>query len=229
MADKSKIWFLKNFNIFEGMSEAQMKRVESMTSMSKVDKNRPIYFPEQASTNIYFLKEGHVKLYRLHEDGREVILDVLGPGEIFGELSLSGDGRAEDFASALDDALICTVKKSDFESMLLKSPEMNLRLTRWFGLRLRKFEEKVNDLAFKDVTKRIVGFLVRFAEEFGKIKAGTVTVPAFLSHQDIAYLTATSRQTVTTTLNELREKGFIDFDRKHIRIQDMDKLKALSR
>ena len=207
----------------------QMKRVESMTSMSKVDKNRPIYFPEQATGNIYFLKEGHVKLYRLHEDGREVILDILGPGEIFGELTLCGEGGGQDYASALDEALICTVKKPDFEAMLLNSPEMNLRLTRWFGLRLRKFEEKVNDLAFKDVTQRIIGFLVRYAEEFGKIKSGTVTVPAFLSHQDIAFLTASSRQTVTTTLNDLREKGIIGFDRKHLMIQDMERLKTLAR
>jgi CRP-like cAMP-binding protein len=229
MPDKAKLWYLKNFNIFEGMSEEQMKRVESMTSMSKVDKNRPVYFPEQGSTSIYFLKEGHVKLYRLHEDGREVILDVLGPGEIFGELTLSGEGPAQDFAAALDDALICTVRKEDFETMLRNSPEMNLRLTRWFGLRLRKFEEKVNDLAFKDVTKRILGFLVRYADEFGKTKSGAVTVAAFLSHQDIAYLTATSRQTVTTTLNDLRSRGIIDFDRRQIRIADLEKLRSMAR
>ena len=84
MADKSKFWYLKNSNLLQGMSEDQMAHMEKMTSMSEVKKRKPIYFPEEPSTNIYFLKEGHVKLYRLHEDGREVILDILGPGETFG-------------------------------------------------------------------------------------------------------------------------------------------------
>jgi CRP-like cAMP-binding protein len=229
ISGKSKIWYLKYFNIFEGMSDAQMKQVESISSMSEIEKSRPIYFPEQPSGNIYFLKEGHVRLFRLHEDGREVILDILGPGEIFGELSLTDEGMGQDFASALDKAIICTVRKSDFEQMLLHNPEMNLRLTRWFGLRLRKFEEKINDLAFKDVAKRIIGFVARYAGDFGKMKSGIVTVKSLLSHQDIAYLTASSRQTVTTTLNDLRERGIISFDRKQLRVLDMEKLKALSR
>lgn len=76
--------------------------------MSKIDKNRPFNFHDQGVTSIYFLKEGRVKLFRLHEDGREVILDIPGPGEIFGELTLSGEGSPQDFASALDSVLIIT-------------------------------------------------------------------------------------------------------------------------
>lgn len=228
MSEKSKFWYLKNINIFDGMDDSQMKMVEKITTMSKIGKHHPIYFPEEPSNNIFFLKEGHVKLYRLHEDGREVILDILGPGEIFGELSMIDQGERSEAAETLDDALVCSISRKDFEGMLLHNPNLNLRLTKWIAFRLRRFEEKMGDLAFKDVTKRIISFLVRYAEDFGKIKEGTVQVSSALSHQDIAYLTATSRQTVTTVLNDLRQKGFIDFTRKTLTIHNLQKLKALS-
>jgi CRP-like cAMP-binding protein len=229
MADKSKFWYLKNINIFDGMDDSQMKMVEKMTTMSKMGKHNPIYFPEQPSNNIFFLKEGHVKLYRLHEDGREVILDILGPGEIFGELSIVDQGGRREAAETIDDALVCSMSMKDFEGMLLHNPSLNLQLTKWIGLRLRRFEEKLSDLAFKDVTQRIISFLVRYAEDFGKIKEGTVQISSSLSHQEIAHLTAASRQTVTTVLNELKERGMIDFTRKTLTIHNLKELQALSR
>ncbi|TAK55083.1 MAG: Crp/Fnr family transcriptional regulator [Bacteroidetes bacterium] len=228
MAEKSKFWYLKNINIFDGMDDVQMGHIEKMTTMTYVDKHRPIYFPEQPSNNIYFLKEGHVKLSRIHEDGREIILDVLGPGEILGELSLIEEGGQKELAEALDNVLICTMNKRDFETMVMNNPALNLRLTKWVGLRLRRFEEKMSELAFKDVNKRIISFLIRYAEDFGKIKGGTVTIPSFLSHQEIAYLTATSRQTVTTVLNDLKTQRLIDFSRKEFAIKNFDKLRQLS-
>ena len=229
MFEKSKFWYLKNINIFDGMDDSQMKMIEKMTTMSKIGKHSPIYFPDQPSNNIFFLKEGHVKLYRLHEDGREVILDILGPGEIFGELSIIEQGEGKDIAETLDDALVCSMKMQDFENMLMHNPLLNLQLTKWVGLRLRRFEEKLSELAFKDVTKRIISFLIRYADNFGKIKEGTIHVTSFLSHQEIAYLTAASRQTVTTVLNELKQKGMIEFTRKTLTIYKIASLRALAR
>src|SRR6516162_580913 len=142
MSEKSKFWYLKNINIFDGMDDSQMKMVEKLTTMNKLGKHHPIYFPEEPSKNIFFLKEGHVKLYRLHEDGREVILDILGPGEIFGELSLIDQGERSEAAETLDDTLVCSMSMNDFEAMLLHNPGLNLQLTKWIGFRLRRFEEK---------------------------------------------------------------------------------------
>src|SRR6266852_1946592 len=122
MAEKSKFWYLKNINIFDGMDDSQMKMVEKMTTMSKVGKHHPIYFPEQPSNNIFFLKDGHVKLYHLHEDGREIILDVLGPGEIFGELSLIDQGGRGEVAETLDNVLVCSMSKLDFEKIVMSNP-----------------------------------------------------------------------------------------------------------
>lgn len=230
MPEKSKFWYLKHLNIFEGMPEEEIIKVGDMSSMSTAKKHQIIFFPDQPSQSIFFLKEGHVKISRISEDGKEVILDVIGPGELFGELSLVEEGeRRTEIAEALDEAVICAIDKRDFEGLLKRSPELNLEVTKRFGLRLRRFQERVSDLVFKDVKKRIASFVVRYAEEFGKMKKGVVTISPFLSHQEIAFLTASARQTVTTTLNEMKAEGVIDFSRKSLTINDFAKLQKIAR
>lgn len=229
MAEQSKFWYLKNFNLFEGMPEVEMKKVEQMSSMSQVKKHQPIYFPDEPSRSIFFLKEGHVKISRLSEDGKELILDIIGPGEIFGELSLVEGGGRNEIAEALDVVIVCAMNKADFESILKSNPELNFEVTKRMGLRLRKIEERVTDLVFKDVGGRVTSFLVRYAEEFGKIKGGVVKVHSFLSHQEIAFLTGCSRQTVTTILNDLKDQNLIDISHRTLVIQDLDALKRTAR
>lgn len=230
MPEKTKFWYLKSFNVFDGMNDEAMKHVDSMSSMQSLKTHDPIYFPDEPSRSIFFLKEGHVKISRLTPDGKEVILDVLGPGELFGELSLMEEGETRsEIAQALDNVLICTIKKDDFESLLKMNPDMNLQVTKRIGLRLRKIEERVTDLVFKDARKRIASFLVRYAEEFGKIKHGVVIIRTHLTHQEIAFLTGSVRQTITSTLNEFRTAGILDFSRDEFVIKDLDRLRKLSR
>lgn len=229
MPEQSKFWYLKHFNIFEGMDDATMGRINRMSTMATARPHQPIYFPDEPAKTIFFLKEGHVKISRLTADGKEVILDVIGPGEIFGEISFAREEEsAGELAQALDDVIICTIKKSDFEDLLKLHPELNLQITKRIGLRLKKFEERVADMVFKDVRKRIAAFLVRYAEEFGKIKSGIITIKMHLSHQEIALLVGAARQTVTTTLNEFRSEGLIDFSRQGFVIRKFDQLKKLS-
>ncbi len=229
MAEQTKFWYLNHFNLFEGMDEKSMAEMDRIASMSHVKPHQPIYFPDEPSQSIFLLKKGHVKISRLNPDGKEVILEIIGPGEIFGELSLLDEGaHRNEIAQALDDVLICAVKKQDFERMITMNPELNLRVMKRIGLRMRKFEERVTDLVFKDVRKRVASFLVGYAEEFGKMKHGIVTIKMHLSHQEIAFLTGSSRQTVTTTLNEFRSAGLIDFSREGITIKQFHKLKEIS-
>jgi CRP/FNR family transcriptional regulator, cyclic AMP receptor protein len=230
MAEKTKFWYLKHFNILESVDKKTMMKLNDMTTMSTVKASQPIYFPDEQSSSIFFLKEGRVKISRISPEGQEVILDIIGPGELFGEIGLvDPKSDRDEIAQAMDDVLICTMRVKDFESMMRENSDLNLRVTKWMGLRLRKFEERIPDLMFKDVNRRVVGFLVKYAEEFGRIKDGFVTIRPALSHQDIGYLTGCARQTVTTVLNKLRNDDILDFDRKHFLIKNYHKLKMLDK
>lgn len=229
MAEQTKLWYLKNFDFFEGMDDATMEQVNGMASMNSVAGRQPIPFPDHPSRTIFLLKQGHVKISRIDGEGREIILDIVGPGELFGELALLQEGEApSEIAQALDDAIVCAVRIEDFEQLLRVNPELNFRISKRIGFRLRKFEERVTDLVFKDVRRRIAGFLLKLAQEFGRVREGVVTIRMHLSHQEIGLLTGSARQTVTSTLNDLRSEGVIDFSRKSLTIADMQSLRRIA-
>lgn len=227
MADQSKLWYLENFNLFEGLAEDKMMELEKITSMQETSKNDPIYFAQEPSNSIFFLKKGRVKLSRISPDGKEMIIALVNPGEVFGELSILDIAERNDFATALDESLICAISKDDFKSFVEKNPELNLKISRLIGFKLRKFSERIEELVFKDAQQRVISFLVNLSEEHGKKIGDEYFVKPFLKHQDIAKLTACSRQTVNSILTELREKKLINFDRRKLIINNIEKLKEL--
>lgn len=225
MADKSKLWYLENLNLMEGLSADEMMKLANMTNMKSLGKNEIIYFPDEPSSSFYFLKSGQVKLSRISKEGKEITLTVLGPGEIFGEFGLSESGTRDDIATAIDEVVICAVSKNQIENLLLLNPKLNLRIIKLIGLRLQKIERKLESLVFRDSNHRIIDFLSSYAGEYGK-KIGTeIFIKTNITHQEIANLTATSRQTVTTVFNELKKQNIIDFSRREIIIRDAEKLK----
>ncbi len=221
---KNKIWYFENFNLFEGFSEQQLMKMARMAMMKGVKKNEFIYIPNELSNKIFLLKEGTIKVGNYTDDGREILKIVLRPGEIFGEMSLTGEGKREDFAQAVEDVVYCVFDLHNIEQMFQMNPKLSLKITKIIGWRLKRVENKLADLVFKDARTRIVDFLKSQAEQYGKKVGYETLIWNKLTHKDIASLTATSRQTVTTVLNELRTQNLIYFDRKRILIRDMDKL-----
>ena len=222
MAEKTKLWYLQNFNIFDGMDQSTMEEMGRRSKMRKTGKKEILYFPDEPNRTIYFLKEGKVKISRVSEDGRSTTLQLVGPGEIFGETSILGQRIHENVAEAVEDSIICTISKDMFQEMLDMNPHLNLRINKFIGFRLRKIEAHIEDLVFKDAKDRIIAFLSRYVKSFGKKLIDGWMVRPFLTHQEIADLTATSRQTVTTTLNEMVNDGKIEYTRRYFRVISED-------
>lgn len=226
-AEGTKFWYLENFNIFKDLKDESMQELSRITSMQDIPKNQPIYFPQEPSNSIFFLKKGRVKLTRTSNDGKEMILALVNKGEVFGEMAFLDEGERNDFATALDDCLVCAINKNEFKVFVDRNPELNLRITKLIGLKLKKYSERIEELVFKDAEQRLVSFLLRIADENGKQIGEEIFVKPFLKHQDIAELTATSRQTVSSILTDLREKKVINFDRKKLIIYNRETLNSL--
>lgn len=224
MLSKSKIWYLENFNLFEGLKPDKMMELDKKMSMNNIKRNQIIYFADEPSSSIFLLKEGQVKLSRVSDDGREAIIAILKPGEIFGELAITGETNREDSAIAMDEAVICTISKENFEMLLMDNPKLNLKIIKIIGLKLQKVERGLENMIFKDSYSRINYFLVNYAKDYGKKIGDEIFIKSSLTHQDIANLTATSRQTVTTAMNKLKDKKIIDFTRNRIIIRNLNKL-----
>jgi CRP/FNR family transcriptional regulator, cyclic AMP receptor protein len=222
----SKLWHLEQVHLLNELPEDQLKKVEAMTTMKTKEKGSYIYFPKEPSKVVFFLKSGRVKIGTYSKDGKEIIKAIINPGDMFGEMGLVGEETRTDFAIALeDDVRICSLGVAEALSLMKANPELSLKVTYQIGNRLRKAERKFESLIFKDARTRIVEFVRQMAEEMGENYSDEILINHSLTHQDIASLTATSRQTVTTILNQLKEAKIIQFDRKSILIHDLKRLK----
>lgn len=226
MNNFTKLWWLEKIHLFEGLSDKEMLKVEQRSTMKTKEKGTHIYFPNEPSKIIFFLKNGRVKIGSYSSDGKEIIKAIMHPGDMFGEMGLVGEETRNDFAIAMDDDVrVCTLNVEEILDMMRGNAELGLKITTTIGNRLSKVERKFESLIFKDARTRIVDLIREMATERGKVLAGgEVLLEHSLTHQDLASLTATSRQTVTTVLNELKEKELINFDRKTILIHQTDKL-----
>lgn len=189
-------------------------------------KDQYIYFPEEPATHIYMIVSGRVRLGHHQDDGKEVISAILTTGEIFGELAIAGEEKRTDFAQAMEsNTTICPLSIEELKALMKENRELSFKLLKLVGLRLMKLERKLELLVFKDARTRVIEFLKDAASWKGKKVGFETMIPTRLTHKDIAALTGTSRQTVTTILNELKEKNLINFDRKKILIRDLDNLR----
>ena len=225
MANNTTLWYFEDVDLFNLMCPHKIKEIADKHSFHYYKKNQFVYFPEEQAKNIYMIAGGRVKIGHYTEDGKEVVKSILSSGEIFGELALAGEEKRADFAQAMDDnTSVCPISIDDMQALMAENKELSLKIYKLIGLRIRKLERKIESLVFKDARTRIIDFLKDAAAWKGKKVGFETMIPTKLTHKDIANLTGTSRQTVTTILNELKEKNLINFDRRKILIRDLDKL-----
>ena len=227
--EPTKVWYLENFSMMKVLNPSEMQRLDELAKMSYPKKNEVLYFPEDSSDNIFLLKKGKVKISRFSDEGQEIILALLGPGEVFGELGLFGDLSEErnELAQVTDDAVICKVEMSRFLELMRSNPDLNFEVTKLIGLRRKKIQTKLENLIFKSSEQRILWFLKEIAEQFGRQIAGFPEqrdINLKLTHDEIGKLTATSRQMVSTVFSKLEKKGLIKYDRRRVYILDINQL-----
>lgn len=225
MFSSSALWYFESVNLFNILCPHKTKTMDEKHEFKNYKKDQFIYFPEDAADHIYMIAKGRVRIGHCLDDGQEVIKAILTVGEIFGELAIAGEEKRSDFAQAMDDeTVICPLSIAELKELMKEDKELSFRLLKLMGLRLMRVERKLELLVFKDARTRIVEFLRDAAAWKGKKVGFETMIPTRLTHKDIAALTGTSRQTVTTILNELKDQNLIYFDRKKILIRDMDKL-----
>lgn len=220
-------WHLENIDVTHLLCPTKLGNDELMANHTHCNfkKGEVVYVPEDLSNRIFFITEGRVKISVMHE-GKEITKAILGRGEVFGELALLGEQRRHDFATALEDLETCVVTLEELRGLMRDRSELNLFFMNMFGGRQLEMERRLESLVFRDSRSRIVEFLVNIAQTKGQRIGYEWVVRKPVTHQEIANLTATSRQTVTTTLNDLRYKKLLTFNRSRLLIRDLDKLAA---
>jgi CRP/FNR family transcriptional regulator, cyclic AMP receptor protein len=218
-----KLHHLSSIDIFQDLSPAELERIESRITMTTCEPGRIFYMPEESGEVLFLLKTGRVQLYRLSPAGKKLVIGTIEPGTFFGEMSLVGQGMHNAFAEAGDKCLLCVMSRSDVERLMHSHPEVALRFVEALGRRLMEVEAGLEEIAFKSIPGRLAGLLL----ERMKVVDGVMVVEGY-THQDLAEMIGTYRETVTQTLNEFRQEGLIEIGRKRLAILDPDGLSAVS-
>jgi CRP-like cAMP-binding protein len=225
MTNTSALWYFECVNLYKVLCPHKVKKMADKHQFIRYKKDQFIYMPEDQASHVYLVVDGRVKIGHYLDDGKEVVTAILTTGEIFGELALAGEEKRRDFAQVMAETVICPLTVGELKDLMYDDKELSFKILKLVGLRLMKLERKLELLVFKDARTRIIEFLKDAASWKGKKVGFETMIPTKLTHKDIAALTGTSRQTVTTVLNELKEENLINFDRRKILIRDLEKLK----
>ncbi|MFP3853575.1 MAG: Crp/Fnr family transcriptional regulator [Anaerolineales bacterium] len=214
-----KLQALSKIDIFQDLSEAEVEEMDRQTTMTTTAPGRVFYAPEETGEVLFLLKKGRVQLYRLSPEGKKLVVAVLEPGAIFGEMSIVGQGMHNTFAESIDECLICVMSRVDVERILKNKPQVAIRFMEAMAQRLEQAEEKMEAFAFRSIPSRLADLLLKLS----RLENGRNSVKGF-THQDLAEMLGTYRETTTQTLNEFKERGWIEIGRKKIEILSAEAL-----
>ena len=218
----SKVEHLRKVPIFSDLSDSDLKKISEKMISRLYEKGKMILLEQSQGETFFIIISGVVKVTRLSDDGREVILAILGESDFFGEMSLlDGEGRSANIV-ANEKSEVVTLSRSDFLDWLQKYPKIAIALLEELAVRLRKSDQHIESLSLSDSEQRIGVTLIRLAEELGTIKQGDVNVKNLPYQQDIANMAGTSRETVSRTLKLLETKNLLKRDGRNLTIYKFD-------
>ena len=209
--------------LFSGLSEVEMKTINAAARSLRKERGEFVYMPGDRANSVYFLKKGRIKLSVLSGSGKEIAIDIIQAGEMFGEFALIDESFRSNMTQALDDVTILVFKKQDFVSLLKSQSKLALNYIRMVGDRRRRMEKKLSDITSKEVPARVCELLHELSASAPPAGAGHQRLIP-LMHQDVASLIGASRQTTTSILNDLMRRGFIELGRGWIRIKSLTDL-----
>jgi len=208
------------------MTLAKIKSIfEKESEILTFQKGEKIYTPGTEVNEIYCIKEGSVKIGCYNEKGREITKFIFYQNEIFGEQSIAGLKKRRDYAFALEESKIQKIDVNSLKEIAKEDKDLAWFFIKLLGERNIALDERLESIVFKDSKTRIVDYLLKLIDKKGKKVGYEVVLRQFMTHQEIANLTSTSRQTVTTVLNILKNQGIITFDRHRLLVRDLEKLK----
>lgn len=206
MADDN---ILNSINIFSELSDKECSTLQKFFKPRNYLKNSMIILEEEYGDLVFVVQTGTIKITRVNDEGKEVILALLGPGEIFGELAiLDGEARSAN-ALAQENCQLLAINKEDFLEILKNKFSVSFNLMCELAKRLRKSDQQIEALSLSDAEHRIGVSLLNLAEDMGVIRKGKVTIQNLPFQQDIANMAGTSRETVSRVLKILENKSMI--------------------
>lgn len=203
---------LRTVPIFSELSDADIASLAQLTGRRRCPKDTVVFFENEEGDSFFMILEGRIKVTILGDDGREIILSVLGPGDFFGEMALLDNEPRSATAIAIEDSELLSLCRADFQSVLTDNRSIQGALIKVLTARLRRANHQISTLALMDVYGRVARVILDMAREEGRrLKDGHIAFRR-ATHQEIANRIGTTRETVTRMLKDLERQGLIQVE-----------------
>ncbi len=220
---------LREAPLFEALSEEDAGALRAGISTVHLSRGERLFSEGDTGDKLYIILSGKIKLTKSAPDGRENLLSVHGPGEMFGELSLFDPIPRTSSATAVTNAELAGVAHDDLRAWLSTRPEVAMHLLQALAKRLRRINEIKADLVFTDVPGRVAKALLDLAERFGQPGPGGIQVSHDLTQEELAQLVGASRETVNKALADFAARGWLQLAAKSVLLTDVERLRKRSR
>jgi CRP/FNR family cyclic AMP-dependent transcriptional regulator len=222
-----KYWYLKDCSLFQCLTDEQVRRLEGRAKSREFKRGALIYVPSDLGDCVLVLIKGRVKIFHNTQDGKQALLAIIDPGELFGELALVEPSQREEYAEAMELSTAVVIPTEEIERLMDEHPKLSLGLNKLLGLRVQRFNRRLKSLLFRSNRERVVHLLFDLAEKYGRyLRDGSISIGIRLSHQELASIIGSTRETVTLVLGELQEERSISVTRKEIVMHEVGRLAA---
>jgi len=220
-----RIEFLKKVPIFSELSRKDLESIIQVAHSRRYGKDNVILIEEEAGQTLFIVVTGQVKISRISEDGREVILAVLAEGDFFGELSLL-DGQARSAnVTVMKDSEMMLIHRDDFLALLKSFPQIAINLLRELASRMRKSDAQIKSLSLKNATGKVTATLLRLAEDIGVADEKRLIIHSLPTQQDLANMAGTSRETISRVIQKLVNDKIVHKDGNKMIIYDFERFR----
>jgi len=214
----NKLWYLSQIKLFDSLSKEEIQYMHDFTTMTTYSKGTLIQRPDNPLKGLYFVKTGKLRLYALHETGKEYTIGILQKGNSFGSTNLFDLGTNNAYIETLEESLVCHFENQQLEEFLINRPQLMLAIIKTLGKKIEGQQEMLEELAFYDLRHRVLFWLKKLSSEFGIEEGEYYIIDLPLSHQDLANMVGATREGVSGILSTLSKEGLIITARKRIRL-----------
>lgn len=220
---------LRQTPLFSGLDDEAAASLRSSLTETRLDRGQVLFREGDSGDRLYVVLDGKVKLGRSSPDGRENLMAVLGPGQMFGELSLFDPGPRSLTATAVTDVTMRSLGHDELSRWLTQHPDVARNLLAQLASRLRRTNDVVADLVFSDVPGRVAKALLDLSSRFGRQADDGVHVHHDLTQEELAQLVGASRETVNKALADFANRGWLRLEPRSVVLVDVERLERRSR
>jgi len=225
--EKRAMWYLRKIPLLEGVDQGRLQQLAAAVEIREIPRRQVIYLPGDPGDRVFFINGGRVKCSKVTRDGKELTLAYRGAGQLFGELCIIDGTPRDEMAEAMKNAIITEVPRELFTELLQTDNKLCFNFACIIGDRRRQIETKLEHLVFRDVQAKLAALLLDLGEEYGVECEDGLQIGLKITHQEMANLIGSTRETISLTLAQFKKKSLLDLNGRTVVLKDQEGLTAM--